>query len=154
MAERTSGPDLAGGAERTTGSSPQVTATRGTERTVGQLVADATRDVSDLVRHEVALAKVEIADDAKQAGLGGGLLGAAGFLGAVGFLLLCFAGTYALHEGAGWPLWLSFLVVAAVLLLLAGLLALLGKSRVSKVKPPERTIATTKGTIAAVKGKR
>lgn len=155
MAERTNAPEVSTGAERTSGSRPMATAPRsGTERSVGQLVADATREVSELVRHEVALAKVEIADDAKQAGLGAGLLGAAGFLGAVGFLLVCFAGTYALHEGAGWPLWLSFLVVAAVLLLLAGVLALVGKKRVSKVKPPQRTIATTKRTIAAAKGKR
>jgi uncharacterized membrane protein len=124
------------------------------ERTVGQLVADATRDISELVRHEVALAKAELADDAKQAGIGAGMFGGAGFLGAVAFVLLCIAGAYGLHEGAGWPLWLSYLVVAVLLLVLAGILALIGKKRVSKVTPPERTIATTKQTIAAVKGER
>ena len=155
MAERTIEPEIATG-PRGSSAAPGGAAggpDRGPERTVGQLVADATRDVSELVRHEVALAKVEMAEDAKQAGLGAGMFGGAAFLGAVGFVLLCVAGAYALHEGAGWPLWLSFLVVAAVLFVVAGVLALLGKKRVSKVKPPERTIATSKGTIAAAKGK-
>jgi hypothetical protein len=124
------------------------------ERTVGQLVADATRDLSELVRHEVALAKAELADDAKQAGIGAGMFGAAGFFGVVAFILLTVAAAYGLHEGAGWPLWLSFLVVAAVLLLLAAVLGLVGRSRVGRVKPPERTIETTKQTIAAAKGQR
>lgn len=152
MAERTSEVTAPHGS--TAARAADVPAARGPERTVGQLVAEATREISELVRHEVALAKTELADDAKQAGLGAGMLGGAGFLGAVGFVLLCVAGAYGLHEGAGWPLWLSFLVVAAVLFLLAGIFALLGRKRVAKVTPPERTIATTKGTIAAVKGKR
>lgn len=156
MAERTTEPELVSSARGSTAARPAPAAVpaRGPERTVGQLVADATRDLSELVRHEVALAKVEVAADAKQAGLGAGMFGGAGFLGAVGFVLLCVAGAYALHEGAGWPLWLSFLAVAVVLFVLAAILALLGRKRVSKVKPPERTIATTKGTIAAAKGKR
>jgi hypothetical protein len=125
-----------------------------TERTVGQLVADATQDISELVRHEVALAKAELTDDAKQAGMGAGLFGGAGFSAVVAFVLLCVSAAYGLHEGAGWPLWLSFLVVAVVLLVLAGVMALLGRGRVQKVKPPERTIATTKQTVQAVKGRR
>jgi hypothetical protein len=125
-----------------------------TERTVGQLVADATHEMSELVRHEIALAKAELTDDAKQAGIGAGMLGAAAYFGAVAFGIGCVAAGYALHEGAGWPRWLSFLVVAVALLVIAAMLALLGKGRVSKVKPPERTIATTKRTIAAAKGRR
>lgn len=123
-----------------------------TERTVGQLVVDASRELSELVRHEIALAKAELADDAKQAGLGAGLFGGAGFLGAVAFVLLTVAAAYGLHEGAGWPLWLSFLVVAVVLLVLAAAMALVGRQRVSRVTPPKRTIATTKATVAAAKG--
>ncbi|MFP5336128.1 MAG: phage holin family protein [Actinomycetes bacterium] len=125
-----------------------------TERTIGQLVVDVQRDVSELVRYEVALAKAELRDDAKQAGLGAGLFGGAGYFAVVASILLFVAAAYGLHEGAGWPRWLSFLAVAVVLLLLAALMALVGRGRVRKVRPPERTIATTKGTIAAVKGKR
>jgi hypothetical protein len=126
----------------------------GAERTVGQLVADTTRELSDLLRYQVALAKAELAEDAKQAGMGAGMCGGAGFLGAVAFVLLCVAAAFGLHEGAGWPLWLSFLVVAVVLLVVAGLLALLGRRRVGKVGPPQRTIETSKQTVAVVKGRR
>jgi nitrate/nitrite transporter NarK len=124
------------------------------ERTVGQLVADTTREVSELLRYEVALAKAELAEDAKRAGVGAGMLGGAGFLGAVAFVLLCVAAAFGLNEGAGWPLWLSFLVVAVVLLVIAGVLALVGRKSVSKVGPPQRTIETSKQTVAAVKGRR
>jgi nitrate/nitrite transporter NarK len=124
------------------------------ERTVGQLVADTTREVSELLRYEVALAKAELAEDAKRAGVGAGMFGGAGFLGAIAFVLLCVAAAFGLNEGAGWPLWLSFLVVAVVLLVIAGVLALVGRKSVSKVGPPQRTIETSKQTVAAVKGRR
>lgn len=131
-----------------------MTAPPAAERTVGQLVADTTREMSDLLRYEVALAKAELAEDAKQAGLGAGMFGGAGFLGAVAFVLLCVAAAFGLNEGAGWPLWLSFLVVAVVVIVVAAVLALLGRQRVSKVGPPQRTIETSKQTVAAVKGRR
>ena len=123
------------------------------ERTIGQLVADATHDVSELVRHEIALAKSEMKRDVARAGAGAAMLGAAAFLGAVGFVLLCVTAARGL-EAAGLPAWLSYLIVAVALLLLAGLLALLGKGRLQKVTAPQRTIATSKGTVAALKGQR
>ncbi|WP_432571226.1 phage holin family protein [Kineococcus sp. SYSU DK005] len=121
------------------------------ERTIGQLVADATKDVSELVRYEVALAKAEITADVKNGALGGGLFAVAGVFGLVAFVFLGITLAYALHEGAGWPMWLSFLVVAVLLLLVAGGLAAVGFGRVKKVGPPRRTIRSTKETIAAVK---
>jgi hypothetical protein len=123
------------------------------ERTIGQLVSDATRDLSELVRHEIALAKAELKQDVAKVGTGAGLMGAAGFLGVVAFILLCIAGAYGLVE-AGVDAWLAFLIVAAVLLLLAAVVGLAGRSQFQKVSPPERTIATSKETVAAIKGKR
>lgn len=123
------------------------------ERTIGQLIADATRDVSELVRHEIALAKTELKRDVAKVGTGAGLMGAAGFMGAVAFILLCIAGAYGLVE-AGLAPWLAFLIVAAALLLIAAVLVLAGRSQLQNVTPPERTIATSKDTVAAIKGKR
>ena len=123
------------------------------ERTIGQLVADATRDVSELVRHEIALAKAELKRDLARAGAGAGLLGAAGFLAAVAFVLLCIAGAYGL-VAAGLDPWLAFLIVTVVLLVLAAVLGLVGRAQLRKVTPPERTIATSKDTVAAIKGQR
>jgi hypothetical protein len=122
----------------------------GAERTLGQLVADASSEVSGIVRAEVALAKAELRADVKNGAVAGGLFGAAGYLGLLASILLVIAAAYGL-TAAGLAPWLAFLVVAVVLLVLAGLLALVGRSRVSKVGPPERTIRSTKETLEAIK---
>lgn len=123
------------------------------ERTIGQLVVDATRDVSDLVRHEIALAKIEVKRDVARAGSGAGLFAAAALFGAVAFILLCFTAAYGLVE-AGLAPWLAFGIVTVALLLIAAVLALVGRAQLKKVKAPERTIATTKDSVAALKGQR
>lgn len=125
--------------------------TLGGERTIGQLVADASRDVSSLIRAEVALAKAELQREAKQAVMGAGLFAGAAVFGMFGFLLLLFAAVYAIALLL--PTWLSFLIVAVLLFVVAGALALVGKGRLSKVGPPERTVRTSKGSIEALKGR-
>lgn len=120
------------------------------ERTVGQLVAEATRDISEIVRAEVALAKAELASSAKNGALAGGLFGAAGYLAFLASILLVIAAAYGL-AALGLAPGLAFLAIALLLLLVGGVLALIGKSRVSRVGPPERAIRSTKQTIAAVK---
>ncbi|PRY16148.1 phage holin family protein [Kineococcus rhizosphaerae] len=121
------------------------------ERTIGQLVADATKDMTELVRYEIALAKAEITADVKNGAFGGALFAVAGVFGFVAFVFLGVTVAFALHEGAGWDVWLSFLVVAAAMLVVAGLAAAIGFGRIKQVRPPERTIRTTKDSIAAVK---
>ncbi|GAB2692882.1 phage holin family protein [Thalassiella azotivora] len=122
-----------------------------TERTIGQLVADIQQDLTALVRHEIALAKSELKRDVTKGGAGAGLLAGAAFLGVVAFFILCFAGAYGL-VAAGLDEWLAFLIVFAVLVVVAGVLALVGKKQLTKINPPERTIATSKDTVAALKG--
>ena len=120
------------------------------ERTLGQLVADASRDLSAIVRSEVALAKAEVKAEVKTAGLGAAMFGAAALFGLVALVMLLIAAAFGL-VALGLAGWAAFLVVAVVLLVLAGLLALVGKSRLSKVTGPERTVRTTKETIATLK---
>ena len=135
----------------TNSSTPVGTTDRTPERTLGQLVVDATNDVSSIVRSEITLAKAEISADAKVAGKGAGMFGGAGRP------RLPRPGPAAVRRGLrpgrrGLPVWLSFLIVAVVLFVVAGMLALVGKKAMSKVKgKPERTIATTQETIAAIK---
>jgi len=122
-----------------------------TERTLGQLVADATHDVSSIMRSEIALAKAEIGADAKKAGLGAGLFAVAGVFALMALILLLIAAAYGL-AAAGLALWLSFLIVAGVLLLVGVILALVGKSSFSKIKgKPERAIKNAQDTIAAIR---
>lgn len=125
--------------------------TKGTERTLGQLVADASSDVSSIIKGEIALAKLEIKSDVSKGGKGAAMLAAAGVfaLFMLGFLLSALA--WGLHE-LGLPVWASMLIVAGVLLLITLVLALMGKSALSKVKgKPERTIDNAQKTVAAIK---
>jgi Putative Actinobacterial Holin-X, holin superfamily III len=120
------------------------------ERTLGQLVAQASNDLSGIVRAEIALAKAELRGDVKNAAVGGGLFGAAGYLGVLASVTGVLTVGYAL-VAAGLRPWLAFLIVTVALLLVAGILALVGRSRLKRLGPPERTIRTTKEAIAAVK---
>jgi hypothetical protein len=120
------------------------------ERTLGQLVAQASDDLSGIVRAEIALAKAELRGDVKNAAVGGGLFGAAGYLGVLASVTGVLTVGYAL-VAAGLRPWLAFLIVTVALLLVAGILALVGRSRLKRLGPPERTIRTTKEAIAAVK---
>jgi hypothetical protein len=120
------------------------------ERTLGQLVAQASDDLSGIIRGEIALAKAELRVDAKNAAVGGGLFGAAGYLGVLASVTAIITIAYALIA-AGLAAWAAFLIVTVALLVVAGILALVGRSRIRKVSPPERTIRSTKEAIAAVK---
>ena len=121
------------------------------ERTLGQLVADATRDISSIVHSEVALAKAEIAADAKKAGAGAGMFVAAGVLAFLALILLLIAAAYGL-VAAGLPPWAAFLIVAVVLLVIGAILVLAGKHNFDNLKgKPERAIKSTQDTIAAVR---
>jgi hypothetical protein len=122
----------------------------GTERTLGQLVADASRDLSTILRSEVALAKAELKSDVKAGATGVALFVAAGVLAFLALILLLIAAAFGL-VAAGLDAWLAFLIVAAVLLLVTAILALVGKSRLSRVGPPERTARTSKQTVASLK---
>jgi hypothetical protein len=87
----------------------------------------------------------------KNGAFGGALFAVAGLFGFVAFVFLGITVAFALHEGAGWDVWLSFLVVAAAMLVVAGIAAGIGFGRIKKVGPPERTIRTSKESIAAIK---
>ena len=120
------------------------------ERTIGKLFADASKDLSAVVRSEVALAKIELTTEAKQAAAGAVGFVVAGVLGFLALIMLLFAAAYGLFA-LGLPRWLSFLIVAVVLLVLAGLLALIGRSRMRKVGKPERTQRTVKRLVDTLK---
>ena len=114
---------------------------------VGELVRQASEHVSTLVRAEVELAKAELSDTVKRGGIGGGLLGAAGVvvLYSVPFLFVVLAEVLV---AVGLWRWLSYLIVWVLFLLVAGVLALIGRAQLRKVRKPERTLETVKDTAA------
>ncbi|HYN30054.1 MAG TPA: phage holin family protein [Dermatophilaceae bacterium] len=120
------------------------------ERTIGQLVSDLTRDVEGIVRSNVALAKAEVTGGAKIMGKGVGMLAAAGVLGLIGFVFLLHTAARAIALAL--PLWAGYLIVAVVVLIVAGILGLLGKKSLDKAQPsPNRAIAESKQTLAVIK---
>ena len=117
------------------------------EPSVGELVRRASENVSTLVRAEIELAKAELSTTVKRAGIGGGMIAAAVaiLIFSVPFLFVVIAeGLVAL----GLPRWLSYLIVWVLFLLIAGVLALIGRSQLKKIHKPERTIKTAKDTAA------
>ncbi|MFL6098693.1 MAG: phage holin family protein [Actinomycetales bacterium] len=129
------------------------TETPGGERTLGQLVADASKDLSTIVRSEIALAKAELKRDVQAGVLGALMFVVAGVFALLALILLLIAAAYGL-VAAGLSPWLAFLVVAVALLLVGAVLVLVGRSRLSKISPPERTIRTSRETVAALKQRR
>ncbi|MEJ8643217.1 phage holin family protein [Streptomyces sp. MS1.HAVA.3] len=122
---------------------------QGAERTLGQLVASATAEMSALVHDEIALAKAEIREDVKRVGSGSASLVVAGVFAVFSLPVLTFAAAYGIHNlglGLAW----SFLIVGAAFLLIAGVLALIAVRKFKKVKPPEKSIASVKQTAALV----
>ncbi len=126
------------------------TRTSGTERTIGQLVADATHDLEGIVRGEIALAKAEVSSGAKVIGKGVGLLAGAGFLGLLAVVFLLHSAAWGISEWL--PVWAGYLIVATVVLILAAVLGLLGKKALDKAQPsPDRAIDQAQRTIAVLK---
>lgn len=107
---------------------------------VGDIIKNITNDVKLLVQDQIELAKTELVPAAKNGGTGAGLFGAAGYFGISASILLYFAAAFGL-VAAGLAAWLAFLIVAAALLLIAGILAGIGYLFIKRVRPPERTIA-------------
>jgi uncharacterized membrane protein YqjE len=124
---------------------------RANDQSTGELVSRLSQDVSQLVRDEMRLAQVEMSAKAKKAGVGAGMFGAAGVLALYGGGALVACADIAL--GLAVDLWLSALIVGIVLLAVAGVVALVGKSRVSEATPlvPTRTVENVKQDVDAVK---
>ena len=92
-------------------------------RSVGDLVSVAIRDLTQLIKYQVDLAKVELRADLRRVGLSAGLLATAVFTGFLILVMLCFALAYGLQTLGIWD-WASFLIVAGVCLILAAVAVL------------------------------
>jgi hypothetical protein len=115
------------------------------EPTIGRLVADTTRDFSQLIRSEIELAKTELRVSVKAGGTGVALFAAAGFVAVLAVIMASFA----LALFLDW--WIvgtatAFAIVMGLYLLLAAILALVGVRKVKQVRAPEQTIEAVKST--------
>ena len=117
---------------------------------IGELVKDATAQVSTLVRAEVELARAEITRDVKK-----GMTGSIFFiLAGVVLLYSTFFFFFFLAELLDswiWR-WAAFLIVFVGMLLGAAVLGLLGWRKVRRIRGPQQTIETVKETRSAFTG--
>ena len=119
---------------------------------IGAVVHRLSEQIPELVRSELRLAQAELAEKGKHAGVGIGLFSGAGLLALYGVGGLLTTAVIALDLAL--PLWLSALVVTVVVLIAAGVAALVGKKQVAQATPaaPQRAIAGVKQDVEAVKG--
>lgn len=121
------------------------------QASTAELVRDAAEQISRLVRDELALAKAEMTEKGKRAGVGAGLFGGGGLVALYGFAGLLTTVVLALAEGM--PAWLAALIVTVLLFAVAAVLALLGRRQVQQATPPvpEQAIGSVKEDITQVK---
>ena len=126
------------------------TSRTGSEPSTAELVQRATEQISRLVRDELALARVELTQKGKHAGIGIGLFGGGGVMALYGAGAL--VATVILLLALVMPAWLAALIVAVALFLLAGILALVGKKQVSRAVPPvpEATVRSVRADVDTV----
>jgi Putative Actinobacterial Holin-X, holin superfamily III len=121
------------------------------DHSVGELVSQASRQLSDLVHQELRLAKAEMAQKGKRAGLGGGMFGGAAMIGYLGLGALVAAAIAGVAVAL--PVWASALIIGGALLALAGLLALIGRKQMKRAMPPapEQAISGVKADVEEIK---
>jgi hypothetical protein len=121
------------------------------QRSVGELVGQATEQLSQLVRQELALAKEELAAKGRRAGRGGGLLGAAGAFAYAGLLAL--AGTATAALSLALDVWVAALIVTAVLFVCAAVLAARGRAQLRRAAPPtpEETFGSVRADVEEIR---
>ncbi|MEU4679696.1 phage holin family protein [Micromonospora sp. NPDC023737] len=103
------------------------------ERTqsVGELLGDVTRDMSTLVRQEIQLAKVELREEATQAGKAGGMFGVAALAGFLVVLFLSYAAWWGLSNvmDQGW----AALIVAGFWAVVTAVTLVMGRSKMRQI---------------------
>jgi hypothetical protein len=117
---------------------------------VGALIGEVTRDISTLMRQELDLAKLEMKAEAKKAGQGAGMFGAAGFAGYMVLMFLSIALWWALSHlvGHSW----SALIVAILWGVVGAVAFVMGRKKFQEVNPkPERTVETLQQVPGALK---
>jgi ribosomal protein L29 len=121
------------------------------ERSLPELLKRLSQETTQLLRQEIELAKAELTQKGRQAGIGAGLFGAAGVVGLLAAAALTACLILALD--AVMPAWLAALVVAVAYGAAAAVLALRGRAKVKQAAPPlpEQTIETVKEDVAWAK---
>jgi MFS family permease len=123
------------------------------DASAAELVKQLSEQTSRLVRNEVELAKAELSEKGKRAGMGAGMFGGAGVFGLYALGALTAAVIAALATAVA--TWLAALIVAVVWGAIAGVMALMGKKKVQQAVPPvpEETVESVKEDVQWTKAR-
>jgi len=119
------------------------------DRSVGELIGEVTKDLSTLMRKELELAKVEVKAEATKAGKGAGMLAGAGVAGHLALVFVSLTLMFLLYSlfGGNDPadyVWAA-LIVTILWAVVAAVLASRGRKQLKEVNPkPEQTVETLK----------
>ncbi|MBA2777128.1 MAG: phage holin family protein, partial [Chloroflexia bacterium] len=104
---------------------------------LGSIVSGIVKDLQEIVRGEVKLAKTEIREDVSAMGKGAASIAAGGIVAFVGFVFLMLRATFVLSKWV--EMWIAALLLAVALLLIGAILAMSGKRKLSasSLKPTE-----------------
>jgi len=121
------------------------------EQSTAELLRRLSEQTTELARKEIELAKLELQEKGRKAGIGAGLFGGAGALGF--YALGAFTAFLILVLDTAIAAWLGALIVTVVYAAIAGVLALQGKTKVQEATPPvpEQAVETTKEDVEWVK---
>jgi len=123
------------------------------DRSLSQLLAEMTSELSTLMRKEVELAKAETKQEVGKAGKAAGMFGGTAVAGFMALLLISFAAAWGLAEiiEPGW----AFLVVGLIYAVVAAVLLSQGKKKMQQVNPvPENTVETLKEDVEWAKARK
>jgi hypothetical protein len=121
------------------------------DQSIGSLVSLAVSDVSQLIKSEIDLAKLELKKDVRRMALGGALIGVAAFAGCLILLFAGFGLAIGLANAAGIPHYVGFFCVAGLCALIAGLGILIGLTRFRKLSGLSKTRRTVQDDLTLLK---
>lgn len=118
-------------------------------RSIGDVLKDIGSSIQDIVRWEIKLAKIEVADSARRARSSSIMLGGGGLLAifAIGFLLL--AAMFALEIVL--PAWLAALIIGVLLCIGAAVGLSIGRDRLKAIQAPNKTMQTVREDLQWMK---
>jgi Flp pilus assembly protein TadB len=123
------------------------------DQSIADLIRTAVRDVQDLVRSEIALAKAELREEGRRLGVGVGLIAGAAVAGVLMLAFLMSTLAWGLAAAFAWPVWIGFAVATGVLLLVAVVMALAGRRRLAAGRHLPKTTDTMKETAQWIRAR-
>ncbi|AKV85745.1 MULTISPECIES: phage holin family protein [unclassified Microbacterium] len=130
-------------------SDPTPSETKAASNSLGDLLGEVSRDLSTLMRQELALARAELRETATKSAKGAGIMGAAGYAALMAVFFLSVALWWALGSlmGRGW----SGVVVAVIWAIVALILFVVGRTQLKQVEGMPQTVDTVKEIPEALK---